>query len=285
MPLPPVASGANPVRDQRPALLLLRDLVQEKTGVFFEDERLELMVDKLQERLPASGCQSYLDYFYLLKYDEKGAAEWRRVMDAFSVQETYFWREADQIKAVVDHLVPAWFKKNATPLHIWSAACASGEEPYSLAIALMEGGWGHHPITIHASDGSEAALTKARQGIFRERSFRTLPQELRERYFTPQPTGAALRADIMARVTFRWANLADPATFADLPQAQVIFCRNVFIYFSNAAIIRTVDAFARQMPSEGSLFIGSSESLLKLTTKFDLQEVGNAFVYVRVPAT
>lgn len=281
----PVRRSETPegAQEQDPVLILLRDLVHDRTGVFFETDRLDLMLDKLRARMAAVGAGSYLDYYYTLKYDERGPEEWRRVMDAFSVQETYFWREADQIRALVERVVPAWFKRTDDPLHIWSAACATGEEPYSLAIALEEGGWGGHPIEIHASDASEAALAKARAGVYRERAFRVLPELLRQRYFRATEDGWALRPEILAKVKFRWANLADRASYADLPMTPVIFCRNVFIYFSPASITRVAHAFAERMPPQGCLFIGASESLLKLTTRFDLQEINGAFVYVRLP--
>jgi chemotaxis protein methyltransferase CheR len=273
--------GPGPVPAQQPVLQLLRDLVHERTAVYFENDRLDLMLDKLRDRLAAINCRSYLDYYYLLKYDEQGAAEWRRVMDAFSVQETYFWREFDQVRALVDHVVPAWFKRNSTPLHLWSAACATGEEPFSIVMALNEAGWGSHPIEIHAIDASEVALTRARTGVYRERSFRALPAHLRSRYFESHADGLAIRPEIAAKVHFSWANLAEPASYAALPSPAVIFCRNVFIYFSGQSITRVVSAFAERLSPSGPLFIGSSESLLKLTNRFELQEMGGAFVYTR----
>lgn len=268
-------------RAAEPVLLLLRDLVHERTAVYFEDDRLDLLVDKLRERVQATGSQSLLDYYYLLKYDPQGTEEWRRVLDAVSVQETYFWREVDQVRALVDHVVPGWFRAHMTPLRIWSAACATGEEPLSIAMALIEAGWGNHPIEIHAVDASETALTKARAGIYRDRAFRALPVALRDRYFEARPEGFAIRPEIHRRISFTWANLAEPSTYENLPQPAVIFCRNVFIYFSAASITRVTDAFARRLPPRGHLFIGSSESLLKLTQRFDLHELGGAFVYLR----
>jgi chemotaxis protein methyltransferase CheR len=204
-------------------------------------------------------------------------------MDVFSVQETYFWREIDQVEALVNHVVPAWFKTHSTPLRIWSAACATGEEPYSLAIALEEAGYGSYPIELLGSDASDAALEKARSGVFRERSFRALPPTLRKKYFRPVPAGDQIDPKIAARVRFRWANLVGAMDISDLAQSYVVFCRNVFIYFSPLAIKRTLRSFAEQMPSNGHLFVGSSESLLKLTGDFDLQEIDRAFVYVRKP--
>ena len=272
---PPLISEAVPK--------LLRDLIHERTGLYFEPDHFGTLLEKLRPRVVAQGCSSYLDYYYILKYDEKSADEWRRVMDAFSVQETYFWREVDQVRTLVDVVVPQWFARHATPLRIWSAACATGEEPYTIAIALEEAGWTNHPIEIIASDASEAALEKARAGLYRERSFRALPPDLRDKYFTPATGGAQLNRGIMQRVAFQRANLVIPAEITAMAHAPAVFCRNVFIYFSAASISRVVASFAAQMPAGGHLFVGASESLLKLTTEYELEEIGGAFVYVRKP--
>lgn len=262
---------------------LLRDLVHERLGVFFEADRLETLLEKLRDRALAHGCRSYLDYYYILKYEAEGPAEWLRVMDAFSVQETYFWRELSQIQALTSFVVPAWFAARDRPLRIWSAACASGEEPYSLAIALQEAGLAHLPIEITASDASEAALARARLAIYRERSFRALPEPLRQKYFTRVPEGWRLDPAIVQRVTLTRANLVSPLEVRGLADAHVIFCRNVFIYFSPEAIRRTLATFAARMPPGGHLFVGASESLLRLTSDFELTNVDDAFVYVRRP--
>jgi chemotaxis protein methyltransferase CheR len=261
--------------------VLLRDLIHERLGTYFDESRFDTMLDKLEEPARTRNCRSILDYYYLLKYDQDGSQEWERVMDALSVQETYFWREMSQIHLLVDLLVPQWFKAHDRPLRIWSAACASGEEPYTLAIALQEAGWGKHPIQIMASDASEAALAKARRGVFRERSFRALPVELRNKHFEPHAQAWQIRPDIQSRVQFRHANLVSRAEVADLATTPIIFCRNVFIYFSPDAIRRALGNFAASMPDKGYLFVGASESLLKLTTDFDLEEVRDAFVYIR----
>ena len=202
-------------------------------------------------------------------------------MDALSVQETYFWREMPQIDALVKIVVPKWFAATREPLRIWSAACASGEEPYSIAMALCEAGWGNHPIEIRASDASEAALEKARKAAYRERSFRTLPPLLQARYFQKGAEGWQLSPDIMKRVSFQRANIVVRTEIAPLATAAVIFCRNVFIYFSHDSIRRALVSFAHFMPADGYLFVGASESLLKLTMQFELQEMLDAFVYRR----
>ncbi|HZZ20814.1 MAG TPA: protein-glutamate O-methyltransferase CheR [Opitutaceae bacterium] len=261
--------------------VLVRDVVHERTGVFFENDRTPSMLDKLEPLARAHQCRSFLEYYYILKYDEKGTEEWRRVMDAFSVQETYFWREADQIRALVDVIVPQWMKSKSKPLRIWSAACASGEEPYSIAMALEEAGFGNQPIEIVASDASEMALTRARAATYRERSFRAIAPQLRAKYFKTADAGSVLDERIKSKVSFEWANLVNLEGFAQVQNVDVIFCRNVFIYFSMASIKQVVASFARRLPPAGHLFVGSSESLLKVTNEFDLQNLGDAFVYIR----
>ena len=261
---------------------LLGSIIHERTGIHFEDDRLDVLIEKLQPLAEERQCSSFLDYYYLLKYEENGREDWRRVMDALAVPETYFWREVSQIRATVDHLVPQWFARTSLPLRIWSAASSSGEEPYSIVMALLEAGWGSHPIEIRASDASPHALKKAQAGQYREHSFRALPLTLKEKYFTPESGQWKLTPEVTQRVTFTPANLLAAEEISDLARSQVIFCRNVFIYFSSHGIRQTLATFASRMPRGGHLFVGASESLLKLTADFELRELGDAFVYTRI---
>lgn len=266
---------------------LLRDLIHERTGLFFDNGKGDILTDKLSPLVVERGFTSLLDYYYLLKYDEEARGEWLNVMNALSVPETYFWREMDQVRALVEWVVPRWFEeRGAGPLKIWSAACATGEEPLTIAMALDEAGWlGRAPIEIRASDASTAAVERARRGVYRERSFRNLPAHLREKYFTQEGATKTWRVDarLHAAVEWRVANLINEPEVAPLAAANVIFCRNVFIYFSDQTISRTVRSFAAHIRPPGYLFVAAAESLLKLSAAFELQEVGSAFVYVRRP--
>ncbi|HSU56650.1 MAG TPA: protein-glutamate O-methyltransferase CheR [Candidatus Dormibacteraeota bacterium] len=275
----PNEAASNSLRIAEGVPRLLRDLIHERTGIFFEDNRMDLLLEKLGPLAQARGLGSFLQYYYSLKDNEPG--EWDRAWETLSVQETYFWREMSQINALVQVIVPDWFKRNALPFRIWSAACASGEEPYSIAIALAERGLGDLPIEIVGSDANAAALETARDGVYRENSFRALPPELRAKYFEPVQRRWSLSPQIKTRVTFKRANLFEQADVAALARVQAIFCRNVFIYFSRHAIRQTVAMIAAKMRPGGHLFVGASESLLRLTTDFELREVAGALVYVR----
>jgi chemotaxis protein methyltransferase CheR len=149
-------------------------------------------------------------------------------------------------------------------------------------MALAESGWINHPIELQASDGSVSALKKAKEAVFRENSFRALPLGLREKYFSRVPGGWKLDARLSQRVLFQRANLLATDEINPLARVPVIFCRNVFIYFSPHAIRQTLASFARCMPQNGHLFVGASESLLRLTADFELREIGGAFAYVRI---
>ena len=262
---------------------ILRDLIRDRTGLLYENDKRDLLADKLSRRAIERGFDSFIDYYYLLKYDPGADEEWGHVLNALSVQETYFWREIDQVRALVDVVVPQCLAaRPAEPLRIWSAACATGEEPLTLAMALDEAGWfGRARIEILASDGSATAIERARLGVYRERSFRSLPPALRQKYFTEFEGGWRVIPGLHARVCWATANLTVRDEVARLLPATVVFCRNVFIYFAGDAITRTVRAFAEGMPRPGYLFVGVSESLVRFTTDFELQEIGGAFVSVK----
>ena len=262
---------------------LIRNLIHERTGMFFDNGKSDLLIDKLSPLVIERGFGSYLDYYYLLKYDASAFLEWQNVVNALSVQETYFWREMDQVRVLVDKLVPQWFASNAgSTLRIWSAACATGEEPLTIAIALNEAGWFQRAqIEILASDASTKAIDRAMKGVYKERAFRNLPPHLRDRYFEPEGAGWRVRSDIHSRIKWGLANLMDESHIAPMASSDFIFCRNVFIYFSENAISRAVRSFAKFIRHPGYLFVGAAESLIRMTTDFTLIEIDDAFVYVK----
>lgn len=259
---------------------LLRDLVHDRTGIFFDDARMEALLEKLEPLARDRRCQSFLEYYYVLK--DSDTTEWGRAWEALSVQETYFWREMAQINALAEVILPDWFQKREMPFRLWSCACATGEEPYTIAIALSEAGFATHPIEIVGTDASQMALEKAEKAVYREKSFRALPLELRRKYFEPVTGGWKLSLAITQRVRWQRVNLCDSGEIAHLARSHAIFCRNVFIYFSPHAIRQTVASIASKMPHGGHLFVGASESLLRMTTDFELKEIGGALVYVRI---
>lgn len=265
------------------ATSLIQALINERTGMHFDNGKRDILMDKLSPLVIERGFSSYLDYYYLLKYDPAARVEWQNVMNALSVQETYLWREIDQVHALVQTLVPQWHARNTkSPLRIWSAACATGEEPLTIAIALNEAGWFERAsIEIVATDASTKAIDRAVRGVYRERAFRNLPAALRDRYFERDGSDWRVNSEIHSRIKWGLANLMEEDQISPLAGADFIFCRNVFIYFSESAISRVVRSFSRHIRPPGYLFVGAAESLIRLTTDFTLTEIDDAFVYVK----
>lgn len=261
----------------------LRDLIHERTGIFYAQEQAELLASRLAVRLSDLGFGSFLDYYYLLKEDT-GDTEWKQLVDTITIRETFFWREIEHVRTLSDVVLPHLLGlRPAEPLRIWSAACATGEEPLTIAMVLHETGWlGRVPIELYASDISPAAISKARRGIYAERSLRNLPDALRARYFTAVPgQGWQIAPELHSTIRWTVTNLMNHNDVALLATSSVIFCRNVFLYFSERAIRKTVQFFFERMMTPGYLFVGVTEPLLRLATEFHLHEVAGTFVYVK----
>ena len=265
------------------AFELLRDLIAQRTGVYFSNDKRDLLADKLADLLAERGMTSYLDLYYLLRYDAEAERHWGALADRLAVPETYFWRQPDQILALTRVLAPRHFERRpSAPFRIWSAACCSGEEPLSIAMALAEAGLlDRHPFEIVGSDVSAAMVERARRNSYGERSFRALPVELRERYFTLAEGRWRIASSLHDRVQWRIANIVNPADVAPLARADAIFCRNVLIYFADDTVAHVARLFAAAMPDEAHLCLGASESLTRLSTAFELVEVGGAFMYTK----
>jgi chemotaxis protein methyltransferase CheR len=263
------------------SLALLRDLIVEHTGQYFDDRKLDLLADKITDLIASNGSSSVLDYYYLLKYDNTTDNHWRELLDKLAVPETYFWRQPEQFEALADVVVPEFIERHpGKPLRIWSAACCTGEEPLSIAMALDRAGlFERADIRIDATDASEAMIARARTGLYGERAMRSIPTSLRDSYFTRTDRGWRIDPKLHARVSWGRANLAAPAEVARFAGADVIYCRNVLIYFSDDAIRSVAATLARYMPRGGVLFLGASESLLRLSTEFSMIEIGSAFAY------
>jgi chemotaxis protein methyltransferase CheR len=260
---------------------VFRDLIHQRLGLFYDTTQFDQLADRLAPLVVARGFGSFMDYYYFLKYSEPGD-EWTKVIDALAVHETYFWREIDQLRAVVDVVVPHLVRRGASSLKIWSVPCSTGEEPLTLAMLLSEAGWFNRlRIEVQASDASPEAVAQARVGQYGERSFRNLPAAMREKYFVAHGNKWTVDSELLRHVSYDVVNLVAEDEVRPHASAPIIVCRNVFIYFSEDSIRRALRVFEHAMPVPGYLCVGASESLLRRTVAFELQDVGGAFMYVK----
>ena len=265
-----------PVSSQ--VLALLSGLVEERTGIAYDTRDHDLFADKVLTRAREVGFESALDYYYFLRYDAAAGAEFEALVEALVVTETYFFRELGPLRAVVDHLLVPAARLGARP-RIWSAACASGDEPLTIAMMLDEAG-ALPSIEVVASNLSLRALRRSREHGFGPRSLRSLPPAAR-RWFRLEGDRAHVDGRLFDRIDWRQVNLTEPAQVAVLGTFDVVVCRNVLIYFSDETIQRVVRTIATQLRPKGRLLVGASESLMRFGTLLECEERAGAFLYKR----
>lgn len=257
-------------------------LVAEKVGMHYELADRELLGDKIAARAIEAGFDSLLDYYYFLRYDPGGAAELDALIDALVVGETYFFRELAPLEVAVSEVVAPAVAAGRRP-RIWSAACATGEEPLTIAALLAHRGI-LGEVELVASDISEGALARARAGSFGPRSIRSHapPPPYAARWIQPTAEGVSVSAELRRAVDWRRVNLLDQAAIASLGRFDVIACRNVLIYFHDNTARWVVGHLSGALAQGGLLLVGISESLLRLGTALSCEERGGVFVYRKV---
>lgn len=265
-----------------PVFSILSSYIEEKVGITYSARDRELLQNKVASRARELGFDSLLDYYYFLKYDAGGELELTELIETLVVNETYFFREWSAVQTVVESFIVPWCAEGYQP-RIWSAACATGEEPLSLAMLLDDKNL-LDQVEIVATDISTRALAKAQSGKFGKRSVRnTLDPRLFEKYLTPIENGCfEVPSHLVQAIEWKKRNLMEknhlgPSEFFDL-----ILCRNVLIYFSDQSVRAVLDQLSQSLVNKGVLLIGVSESLLRYSGHFLGEERGGAFVYRKV---
>lgn len=268
---------------------LIRDLVSERLGIWFgPDSRLSLE-RRLRERLTVRGLSSYGDYYQLLKYSPLAHEEWEEASELLTTHETYFFREDYQLRAFKNELLPMLAErgKQRRRLQVWSAGCSTGEEAYTIAMLVLESGlfegW---EVRVYGSDLSKKCIAAARRGIYGPTSFRTTNDEAKRTWFVPatklDPAGPELLGvspAVRALCHFGQMNLLDEERTHLVGRCDVIFCRNVLIYFDGPSRKRVIEMFHQRLVNGGVLLLGHAESLLNVSTAFELLHLKEDLVY------
>lgn len=263
---------------------LLRDCVYSHCGIFFDNDSKYLLEKRLARRLAALNLSSFRDYYHYLKYNRKKDQELMDIMDILTTNETYFFREAFQLRAFTDEVIPELLQRKSSGgsriLRIWSAGCSTGEEAYTIAM-LLHGvpelhGW---KIEIIGTDISQRVLQHARRAVYGKSAFRTTDEKYVKRFFVEQDDGLKVCDEIRDLVSISHLNLFDSNRMVMLGKMDLIFCRNVIIYFDLAAKKRVVESFFTSLLEGGYLLLGHSESLMNVTTQFTLRHFKNDMIY------
>lgn len=260
----------------------LAALFKDAFGWEFGPESRLVMETRLKRRLTELSLPAFSDYVWLLTYDRRRAEELEHVADLLTTRETYFFRESYQLAALSEEIFPVIAERvpRGGLVRIWSAGCASGEEAYTLAIlALESSALAGRSVEVFGSDVSPAALASARRGEYDLHALRETPSAMRTKWFVDRGGRWSPADEVRARVRFGALNLA-----LDAPPPEpfdVVVCRNVLIYFSAPTKRELAGRFHRALHPGGWLLLGHAESLVSVTSEFELVTLRNDLVYRR----
>jgi len=260
-----------------------RDFFGRKTGIYFEDNKRYFVDRRLTARMQATGHKSCLLYLRFVQF-QASQSEFQRLVNAMTVNETYFFREDYQLIALVDGVLDD-VKKRKKPgesIRIWSMPCSTGEEPYSIAIYLLEHwpGMADADVEIIGSDINSAVLDSAREGLFTDYALRSTPPAIVAKYFKQvSDTTHRLLPEIREAITFTQVNLSNPDETRSYRGFDIVFCRNLLIYFDSTSRREAVECLYGALNPGGYVFLGHSESMSRISSLFTISKAADALVY------
>ncbi len=276
-----MAQGIAPLTPEE--LALFNEFLSSKFGLIFPEHKREILASRLEPRLRCHHVHRYIDYYLLLQYDLE--RELDPLTRAVTNNESYFFRELTQLEALRGERVAELMTGGVRgELRVLSAGCSSGEEPYSINILVRGAALGllADNLRIDAIDLDSERLSMARQAIYRQHSLRALSEQQIGRYFIRrEPEVFELRKTYRRGVRFAHGNIVDPRTWRGKTPYDVVFCRNVLIYFSETALKAAIDTFTRLIRPGGLLFLGHSESIIGLTQAFQVERLDQCIAYRR----
>jgi len=261
---------------------LLRDVFYEHAGLVYDESAMLMFDRRLGERLEALGLPSYQAYYKYLRFDARNLQEIEEAVERLTTKETYFFRQEYQLRAFQSELLPRLEQANARSrrLLVWSAGCSTGEEAYTLAALILESGrFDSWDVRVIGSDLSKQSVAHARRGVYGPGSLRATSARDKARYFYELEDGFHVQDRVKKLCQFGQMNLFDVGRGNLVGRVDAIFCRNVLIYFDVRSRKRVIDNLYQRLSPGGYLMLGHSESLLNLSTAFELVHLRDDLVY------
>ncbi|MBO5100542.1 MAG: protein-glutamate O-methyltransferase CheR [Treponema sp.] len=256
---------------------MFRKVIYDKSGITFSATNRSILDSRLKEKLREKNLATVKDYYDLVMRDE---GEMRIMLDSVTTNLTRFFRNQPHFDALVNYVIPKVIeekkKKGDTTIKIWSAGCSTGEEPYTIAMILKDILPPQYKFQIVASDISLKSLMVGQQGFYPESRIQGIPQKYLDRFFTKNEKGYQVNSELMSTIKFDYHNLSNDSGIRNL---DIVFCRNVLIYFDEVAQKACIDRFWDSMGQKSYLFIGHSESLFGMDTKFEFLKTEWACLY------
>lgn len=262
----------------------LRNLIYDKAGIYYETNKIYFVKKRVEKRLKELDIREVSDYINHLKFSDKYDQELQKLLNILTINETYFNRDDYQLNIFINHCIPELLRgkkqRGEKQIKIWSAGCSSGEEPYSLAIIMMEKMlhtmW---DIKITATDLDTHILEQAQKGVYGERSTRLLTPDILKKYFHKEGDTHRIKDPFKKMVNFSHVNLMDGLKMRLAKNFDFIFCRNVLIYFNEESRKAVVAHFYDSLNPGGYIFLGSSESLSRINTSFAIRKFEGIIIH------
>jgi len=285
------AFGARPIAVMDPAIRQIRDLVYKVSGIYQVEEKLYLLVDGCARRMKQLSLKNPREYWDHLTAHPSRDGELRQLLNEITIGETCLFRSQPQLdalrKVILREFVAEKTKQAVKKLRVWSAGCSTGEEPYTLAMNLMEEsegllkGW---QFEIVATDLNDRSVETAKVGVYGDYAVRNTPEYFKRKYFVPSDDKKLqVRPEVKKNITFNRLNLTDESKMLFMKGMDLICCCNVLIYFDGTSKTRVINHFFSNLNYGGYFFLGTSESLLGMSGQFHLVHFPGTIAYWKPP--
>jgi chemotaxis protein methyltransferase CheR len=255
-----------------------------KTGIRFEDSKRYFVDKRLVERMGVTASENFREYFSMLRFEASGT-ELQALINLMTVNETYFFREDYQFACLVNSILPEIIARKDTgaPIRIWTVPSSSGEEAYTIAMCLLErwAGIQQWDVEIVSSDIDTNILVQAKAGLYSPRSVQYVPEDYLRKYFKKNAQGYQVIDELRAAVEFTRVNIQDATDVRAYRDFDVIFCRNLLIYFDDLSRKQAAETFYDALRPGGFILLGHSESMSRMSSLFKIRKMTDAIVYQR----
>lgn len=260
------------------------EFIYRKSGIYLEkNKHYDKLAKYIDIRAEELGVDNFRKYFFKLRFDDSDGDEFQALMNAITVNETYFFREKDQFEVLVEKILPELHETMPThrPLRILSSPCSTGEEPYSIVLHIVEEGniVQKRDIEVVGIDIDSSVIEKAQSAKYSDRSVHVIPENILSKWFDKKIFGYHLGEDLQGSVDFQVANVFDKAQMRKLGKFDVIFSRNMLIYFDDASRKEVAMTFYDMLNPGGYILLGHAEYMSRIVSVFNAKKVDNTLIY------
>lgn len=264
--------------------LKMSEYVYRKSGIHLEEEKhYEKLAKYIDNRASKLGVDNFRKYFFKLRFEDKSGEEFQDLMNGITVNETYFFREKDQFEVLVNKILPELHKTlpASKTLRILSSPCSTGEEPYSMILHIVEEGniVEQRDIEVVGIDIDSTVIEKAKKAKYTERSVHAIPKGTLAKWFKKNSLGYELGEDLQGSVDFQVANVFDKTQMRNLGKFDVIFSRNMLIYFDDASRKEVAMTFYDMLNPGGYVLLGHAEYMSRIVSVFKAKKIDNTLIY------